>query len=55
MAETEPGDFVFVPPYEVHVEENMSPDEPCEFVLARNGQQGIVVNVTDPRSSEARP
>lgn len=49
IVDTEPGDFIFVPPYEVHMEENLSSDEPTEFILARNGQEGIVVNVDDPR------
>jgi uncharacterized RmlC-like cupin family protein len=45
------GDFVFVPPHEVHVEENLSPDAEVEFVVARNTAEAIVVNVPDPRSS----
>lgn len=49
VADTAPGDFVFVPPYEVHMEENLSPSEPTEFLLARNTAEGIVVNVPDPR------
>ncbi len=47
--DTGPGDFVFVPPFEVHMEENLSPDEPAEFLLARNSNGVIVVNVPDPR------
>jgi uncharacterized RmlC-like cupin family protein len=50
VVETEPGDFIFVPPYEVHREENMSATEPTEFILSRNAQEGIVVNVDDPRA-----
>ncbi len=49
VVDTEPGDFVFVPPYEVHSEENLDPDQPAEFLLARNSQEAIVVNVPDPR------
>jgi uncharacterized RmlC-like cupin family protein len=49
VVDTEPGDFVFVPPYEIHMEENLSTAEPTEFILARNGMEGIVVNVPDPR------
>ena len=49
VVDTEPGDFVFVPPYEIHMEENLSPEEATEFILARNGMEGIVVNVPDPR------
>ncbi|HEY4669654.1 MAG TPA: cupin domain-containing protein [Tepidiformaceae bacterium] len=50
VIDTEPGDFVFVPPFEVHMEENLDPDNPAEFVLARNTMEGIVVNVPYPRS-----
>ena len=49
--DAEPGDFVFVPPHEVHAEENLSPDTPATFVLARNSSEAIVVPVADPRSS----
>ncbi|HKS91172.1 MAG TPA: cupin domain-containing protein [Tepidiformaceae bacterium] len=44
-----PGDFVFVPPYEVHMEENIDADNDAELILARNSQEAIVVNVPDPR------
>jgi uncharacterized RmlC-like cupin family protein len=42
--ETGPGDYVFVPPYVPHREENPS-DEPAVVVLARSTQEGIVVNL----------
>lgn len=45
VVDTEPGDFIFVPPYEVHSEENLSTTEPAQFLLARNTQEAIVVNV----------
>ncbi len=48
--DAEPGDFVFVPPYEIHSEENLDPDNPAEFLLARNTMDAIVVNVPDPRA-----
>jgi len=51
--DTEPGDFVFVPPWEIHMEENLDPDNPAEFVLARNTMEGIVVNVPDPRKERS--
>jgi hypothetical protein len=38
-----------VPPFEVHLEENMDTEHEAEFLLARNGLEGIVVNVPDPR------
>jgi len=50
VIDTGPGDFVFVPPWEVHSEENLDPDRPAEFLLARNTMEGIVVNVPDPRA-----
>ncbi|MBI4497797.1 MAG: cupin domain-containing protein, partial [Chloroflexi bacterium] len=39
--EVGPGDFVFVPPIEVHVEENLSATEPVEFIVSR-GCSGIL-------------
>jgi uncharacterized RmlC-like cupin family protein len=42
--ETGPGDYVFVPPYVPHREENPHP-EPAVVVLARSTQEGIVVNL----------
>ena len=43
--ETEPGDYVFVPPYVPHREENPSGDTEAVVVIARSTQDGIVVNV----------
>ena len=40
----EPGDFVFVPPYTPHREENPT-DEDAVVVLARSTQEAIVVNL----------
>lgn len=45
VVDTEPGDFIFVPPFEVHSEGNLSDTEPAQFLLARNTQEAIVVNV----------
>ena len=45
----EPGDFLYVPPQAVHVEENLSTTEPVEFIVARNSTDILVVNVPDPR------
>lgn len=49
VIDTEPGDFVFVPPFEVHMEQNLDADAEAELLLARNSQEAIVVNVPDPR------
>lgn len=42
--ETEPGDFVFVPPYVPHREENPGATD-AVVVLARSSQVGVVVNL----------
>jgi uncharacterized RmlC-like cupin family protein len=47
--DTGPGDFIFVPPFEVHMEENLDPGDEAELLLARNSQEQVVVNVPDPR------
>ncbi len=39
------GDFIYVPPYVPHQEINALPDEPCEAVVVRSGQDPIVVNL----------
>ena len=43
--ETEPGDYVWVPPHVHHREENPSPDTDAVVVIARSTQEAIVVNV----------
>lgn len=47
-----PGDFIYVSPSAVHVEENLSSTEPVEFVVARNATEMMVVNVPDPREQQ---
>lgn len=42
-----PGDYVFVPPWTPHREENPSSTDPAMVVLARSTQEAIVVNVAD--------
>lgn len=42
---TSPGDYVFIPPYLPHREENPSPDQPAVVVIARSTQEAIVVNL----------
>lgn len=43
--EAHAGDFIYVPPYVPHQEINASPDEICEAVVVRNGQDPIVINL----------
>src|SRR5213082_3267971 len=47
--ETQPGEYVYVPPYVPHREENPG-DEPAVVVLARSTQEGIVVNLPSLRA-----
>jgi len=49
--EAAPGDYVYVPPWVPHREENPSPDEEAVVVLARSTQQGIVVNLPSLRAA----
>jgi uncharacterized RmlC-like cupin family protein len=42
---TGPGDYVFVPPYLPHREENPDPTTPAELVIARSTQEAIVVDL----------
>ena len=42
--EAEPGDYIFVPPYTPHREENPGADE-AVVIIARSSQEGIVVNL----------
>jgi len=43
--EVEPGDFIYVPPFAPHQEINPSPDTPSQWVIVRNSQDPIVVNL----------
>ena len=43
--ETGPGDYVYVPPFVAHREENPSRNEEAVVILARSTQEAIVVNV----------
>jgi uncharacterized RmlC-like cupin family protein len=45
MAEADPGDFIFVPPYVPHQEINAEPGERLECVLIRSDQEPVVVNL----------
>ncbi len=45
VAEAEPGDFIFVPPYVPHQEINANSDETLECVLVRSDNEAVVVNL----------
>jgi uncharacterized RmlC-like cupin family protein len=45
MAEANPGDFIFIPPYVPHQEINASPDEVLECVLVRSDGQAVAINL----------
>ncbi|MGW2715756.1 cupin domain-containing protein, partial [Streptomyces sp. NPDC001356] len=40
-----PGDYVYVPPYVAHREENPDPDDEAVVVIARSTQEPVVVNL----------
>ena len=42
---TGPGDYVFVPPFVPHREENPDPDDEAVVVIARSTQEAVVVNL----------
>jgi len=46
---TSPGDYIYVPPWVPHREENPDPDQEAVVVLARTTQEAIVVNLPDLR------
>jgi uncharacterized RmlC-like cupin family protein len=45
LVEANAGDFVFIPPYVVHREENPSNTERAVMIVARSTQEPIVVNL----------
>jgi uncharacterized RmlC-like cupin family protein len=49
--ETGPGDYVYVPPWVPHREENPSFDGEAVVVIARSTQEGIVVNLPSLRAA----
>jgi uncharacterized RmlC-like cupin family protein len=42
------GDFVWVPPHVVHVEQNLSQTEPVHMVVARSTQDTLTFNLPTP-------
>lgn len=49
--DVEPGDFIYVPPFVPHQEVNPS-DEPSQWVIVRNSQEPIVVNLEPASMTE---
>ncbi|MEU4154914.1 cupin domain-containing protein [Actinoplanes sp. NPDC026670] len=45
--DTKPGDYIYVPPWVPHREENPDPDNEAVVVISRTTQEAIVVNVPD--------
>lgn len=45
MAEADPGDFIYVPPYVPHQEINALAGESLECVVVRNDQEPVVINL----------
>jgi uncharacterized RmlC-like cupin family protein len=48
------GDFVYIPPYVVHIEVNLSSEEPVDFIVARDAPKNIVVPVDLRRRGSKR-
>jgi uncharacterized RmlC-like cupin family protein len=53
--ETGPGDYVFVPPFVPHREENPEPESEAVVVIARTTQEAIVVNLEGLEWSQVDP
>jgi uncharacterized RmlC-like cupin family protein len=49
------GDFVWVPPHLVHVEQNVSPTEPVRMVVARSTQANLTFNLPTPENWAPEP
>ncbi|MEU7899167.1 cupin domain-containing protein [Nonomuraea sp. NPDC049152] len=45
--DTKPGDYVYVPPFVPHREENPDPEVEAVVVIARSTQEAIVVNLSE--------
>jgi uncharacterized RmlC-like cupin family protein len=48
VAEADPGDFIFIPPYVPHQEINARADEPLQCIVIRSDQEPVVVNLDIP-------
>ena len=53
--QTAPGDYIFVPPYLPHREENPDPDVEAVVVISRTTQEAIVVNLSALDWAEVNP
>jgi uncharacterized RmlC-like cupin family protein len=49
VLQTVPGDYIYVPPWVPHREENPDPDQEALVVIARSTQEAIVINLPDLR------
>src|SRR5918911_2260027 len=49
------GDFVWVPPNLVNVEQNVSPTEPVRMVVARSTQANLTFNLPTPENWSPQP
>ena len=52
--EVAPGDFIYVPPYVPHQEINPSADSSSQWVIVRNAQEPVVVNLEPGEWSAAQ-
>jgi uncharacterized RmlC-like cupin family protein len=52
--QTSPGDYIFVPPFVPHREENPDPETEAVVVIARTTQEAIVVNLDGLNWSEVK-
>jgi uncharacterized RmlC-like cupin family protein len=50
--ETKPGDYIYVPPWAPHREENNDPQNEAVVVIARTTQDAIVVNLPSLRPAD---
>jgi uncharacterized RmlC-like cupin family protein len=53
--EASPGDYIFVPPFVPHREENPDPETEAIVVIARTTQEAIVVNLQELSWAEVVP
>jgi uncharacterized RmlC-like cupin family protein len=54
-SDLEPGDFLYIPPYMPHQEVNPSSDQAIQWIVVRNGQEAIVVNLQQAANGEYVP